>query len=71
MLLDDQATSADLWLGVLDTYDSMVACIKGEMPTSQEVCEEVREKFMKILALRYDEFSDRIPGRSKVGHRAC
>ena len=65
MLLDDQASSADLWLGVLDTYDSMVACIKGEMPTSQEVCEEVREKFMKILALRYDELSDRIPGRLK------
>ena len=54
LLLDDEATSADLWLGVLDTYDAMVSCIKGEMPTSPDICEQVREKFMKILALRYD-----------------
>ena len=65
LLLDDKASSADLWLGVLDTYDSMVACIKGEMPTSAEICEEVRNKFLKMLALRYDEFMGRIPGRLK------
>jgi len=63
LLLEDDATSADLYLGVLDTYMALAAAMQGQIPTSPEVSDKVREKFMKIIVLRYPELSVRIPGR--------
>ena len=63
LLLPNDAKGADLWLGVLDTYDCLCACIRGEIPLAPETAEKIREKFMKMLVLRYNEdFVDRIPG---------
>ena len=59
MLLDNEATSADLWLGVLDTYMCLAAAMQGQIPCNPETCNKVREKFMKIATLRYPELSQR------------
>lgn len=63
LMLDDEATSADLWLGVLDTYMTLSAAVQGEIPSNPEVADKIREKFMKIITLRYDELCGRIVGR--------
>ena len=63
LMVDDKAKGAELWLAVLDTYSSLSDCVQGNIPSDPKVAEKVREKFLKIIVLRYPELSQRIVGR--------
>ena len=63
LLIDDNTSGADLYLAILDLYDALLCAAKGELPTNEDICDKVKNKFLNILCTRYEEFKGKIPGR--------